>query len=114
MTPEEFAEQLGQLKGLMTAVRDDQKAHAARIETLHSSQAAHIEGVRASLSSKIDGIETKLTKRVDDHDVRLRAVEVEGGKRSVQAGLASGGVAAVAITLAIKAGEMLLKIKGGP
>ena len=43
----------------------------------------------------------------------MRVVEIDAGKRGVQAGLASGGIAAVAVGLAIKAGEMLWKLKGG-
>ena len=113
MTPDEFAEQLGQLKGLMIAVREDQVRQADRIEDLAVSRANQMESVRSSLSGKIDGIDTKINKRVDDLDIRMRAVEIDSGKRGVQAGLASGGVAAVAVALAIKAGEMLLKLKGG-
>jgi hypothetical protein len=120
MTPEEFAQQLGELKGLMTAVRDNQREHMERSEAMHQQQAAHIEQVRSQLSSKIDGVEQRAVKaidevksRVDGHEKRLDAAEADAAKRGVQAGVAAGGISAIAVALAIKAGEMLLKLKGG-
>lgn len=131
MTPEEFAAQLGELKGLMTAVRDNQAIHQARTESLHQQQAEHIEAVRSQLSSKIDSVEartvkaidatnkrlddvdTRTNKRVDTVETQVTNIKVENAKRSVQAGLAAGGVSAVAVALAIKLGEAILKLTGG-
>ena len=120
MTNEEFAAQLGELKGLMTAVRDNQREHMERTEALHAQQATHIEQVRGSLSSKIDQTDARLSKRLDDVDKRLAEgdkritdIQVDAAKRGAQAGIAAGGISAIAVAIAIKLGEHLLKLKGG-
>jgi hypothetical protein len=110
MTPEDFHHALGQIGGQLTRVIAQNEQQIEQLKTLD----AKIDGVRSSLSAKIDTEVGKIGTRMDGIDTRLRAVETDGAKRSAQVGLASGGVAAVAVALAIKAGEMLLKIKGGP